>query len=41
MSKITPYSNRVFDACNAGLRWILERVIRLVGLDGREGEAEQ
>ena len=41
MNRITPYTNRMFDACNAGLRWIFERVVRLVGLDGREGEAEQ
>ena len=41
MNKITPYTNRMFDACNAGLRWIFERAARLVGLDGREGEAEQ
>ena len=41
MNRITPYTNRMFDACNAGLRWIFERVARLVGLDGLGSEAEQ
>lgn len=41
MSRITPYTDRIFYACSAGLRWAFEKVARLVGLDGLECEAER